>query len=143
MQTIVPMVAYEDGVGAIEWLTRAFGFHENAAARHTDAEGRIGHAELDVGDGSVIFVAMPSPHYEGPKRHRDSCDVARRWLENPWVVDGLMIHVDDVDAHAERARAAGAAILRGPENVENVGRLYTAEDVEGHRWMFVQPPGSG
>jgi len=42
-----------------------------------------------------------------------------------------------VDAHAERARAAGAVILSEPED-SGVGRLYRAEDVEGHRWMFMQ-----
>ena len=48
--------------------------------------------------------------------------------------------VQDVDDHAERARAAGATILREPEDVSDVGlRVYTAEDLEGHRWMFTEP----
>jgi uncharacterized glyoxalase superfamily protein PhnB len=139
MQTIVPMLAYEDGAAAIEWLERAFGFRENRAARHMH-DGTIAHAELDVGDGSsVVFLATPTPDYQGPKRHRESCAAARRWQDNPWVVDGLMVQVGDADAHHERARAAGATVLRGPEDVDPVGRLYTAEDLEGHRWMFVQP----
>jgi uncharacterized glyoxalase superfamily protein PhnB len=51
------------------------------------------------------------------------------------------VSVGKVDEHAERARSAGAAILRGPED-EEFGSLYVASDLEGHRWMFLQaPPG--
>jgi uncharacterized glyoxalase superfamily protein PhnB len=139
-QTVVPMVAYEDAAAAIDWLTEAFGFSEREEARHTDENGIVGHAELDVGDGSVIFLSTPSPHYRGPRRHREECEAAAKWSENAWVVDGLMVQVADVDAHHERAAGAGAEVLRGPEDVPDIGiRLYSAEDVEGHRWMFVQP----
>jgi uncharacterized glyoxalase superfamily protein PhnB len=137
-QTIVPFIAYEDAAAAIDWLTRAFGFRENEAARHMDGD-TVSHAELDVGDGSVVFLSTPSPHYESPRRHRETCGASAKWLDNPWVVDGYLVHVDDVDAHHSRAREAGAAILREPEDVEAAGaRLYSAEDVEGHRWMFAQ-----
>jgi uncharacterized glyoxalase superfamily protein PhnB len=137
-QTIVPFIAYEDAAAAIDWLTRAFGFRENEAERHMDGD-TVSHAELDVGDGSVVFLATPSPDYESPLRHRMSCAAAARWLDNPWVVDGYLVHVDDVDAHHDRARAAGAVILRAPEDAAAAGaRLYSAEDVEGHRWMFAQ-----
>jgi uncharacterized glyoxalase superfamily protein PhnB len=139
-QTIVPMLAYEDAAAAIDWLTEAFGFSERADARFTDDGGTVTHAELDVGDGSVVFLSTPTPHYRGPRHHREECETAAKWSENPWVIDGLMVQVADVDAHHERARAAGAEVLRGPEDVPDIGiRLYTAEDVEGHRWMFVQP----
>jgi PhnB protein len=56
----------------------------------------------------------------------------------PWVVDGALVTVDDLDAHHARAVTAGAEILRGPERIP-IGRLYTASDHEGHRWMFLQP----
>lgn len=137
-QTVVPFVAYEGAAAAIDWLTRAFGFRENEAARMTGADGTIGHAELDVGDGSIVFLSTPSPEYQSPKRHRETCAAAAKWLDNPWVVDGLLVHVDDVDAHHDRASGTGAVVLRPPEDVEGVGRLYSVEDVEGHRWMFVQ-----
>ena len=137
-QTIVPFIAYEDAAAAIDWLTNAFGFRENEAARHMAGE-TVTHAELDVGDGSVVYLATPSPDYEAPKRHRETCAAAARWSDNPWVIDGCLVHVDDVDAHFERARTAGALILREVEDVEAAGsRLYSAEDPEGHRWMFEQ-----
>jgi len=50
-----------------------------------------------------------------------------------------MAEVDDTDAHYHRARAAGATILSEPED-QPFGRIYRAEDLEGHRWMFVQAP---
>lgn len=139
-QTIVPFIAYEDAQAAIEWLTRAFGFRENDEARRTGDDGVIGHAEMDVGDGSVIFLATPSPHYESPMRHRETCAAAAKWLDNPWVIDGYMVEVEDVDAHHAQAAEAGAKVLRSPEDVEEAGiRLWSGEDLEGHRWMFTQP----
>jgi uncharacterized glyoxalase superfamily protein PhnB len=138
VQSVIPNLAYEDGLRAIDWLTRAFGFRENEPARFM-SDGTVTHAELDVGDGSVVFVATPTPDYESPARHRKSCEQARRWQDNHWVIDGVTIAVTGLDAHAERARSAGAAILRGPEDVSDVGlRVYTAEDLEGHRWMFTE-----
>jgi uncharacterized glyoxalase superfamily protein PhnB len=99
-------------------------------------DGTIGHAELEL-DGELVMLATPSLDYQGPKRHRESCDAADSWLDNPWVVDGVLVLVDDLDAHHERAIAAGAPVIRPLEDGP-AGRLYTAEDPEGHRWMFQQ-----
>ena len=133
---IVPMIAYEDAASAIDWLSRAFGFQEQGE-RYTEPDGRIGHAEL-VFQGGQIAVATPTRDYESPKHHRETCQAARNWSQVPWVIDGLLVHVDDVDRHFERAKAAGARILSEPQN-NPYGRLYRAEDSEGHRWMFLQP----
>ena len=101
-------------------------------------DGTIGHAELEL-EGATIFLSTPSPYYEGPKRHREHCGPARRWNDNEWVIDGLFVEVTDVDAHHERAAAAGPVVLPSPEDIDAVGfRLYTVEDPEGHRWMFGQ-----
>lgn len=54
------------------------------------------------------------------------------------MVDGVLVVVSDVDAHCARAREAGATILSEPVH-DGPGRLYRAEDPEGHRWMFLQP----
>jgi PhnB protein len=58
-----------------------------------------------------------------------------RWYEVPWVIDGVLVAVEDVEEHVRRARAAGAVILTEPEDTP-YGRMYRAEDLEGHRWMF-------
>jgi uncharacterized glyoxalase superfamily protein PhnB len=78
-----------------------------------------------------------TPHYESPKTHRAHCAAAERWSEMPWVVDGVLVYVDDVDAHFARAKSVGARILTEIED-GFPGRRYRAEDLEGHRWMFLQ-----
>ena len=135
-QRLVPFLGYEDAAAAIDWLCAAFGATENAEARATDPEGTVMHAELDL-EGSTIFLSTPAG-YVGSLRHRDACEIERRMHENPWVIDGLFVEVHDVDAHHARARAHGATILREPEEPGVGHRIYTAEDLEGHRWMFGQ-----
>jgi uncharacterized glyoxalase superfamily protein PhnB len=129
---VIPMLAYEDGAAALDWLVKAFGFRERT--RYTEPDGTISHGELELGDG-VVMLATPTPDYQAPKRHREVCEPARKWSEVPWVIDGVLVQVDDLDAHYKRARAAGATILSEPEDSGH-GRIYRAEDVEGHRWMF-------
>lgn len=135
---VIPMLAYEDAAAAIPWLERAFGFQELREQRSTGEDGRVSHAELAT-DGGRIMLATPTPLYQGPKRHREECATAAAWSSVPWVIDGVRVVVADRDAHLERARAAGATILGEPSD-EPYGRLYRAEDLEGHRWMFIEPP---
>ena len=135
-QRIVPFIGYEDAAAAIEFLERAFGFRENREARHEE-DGTIGHAELEL-DGATIYLSTP-PDYASPHTLRAESESARRSYDNPWVIDGHYVEVGDVDAHCERARAAGATILREPEEPDIGARIYSAEDLEGHRWMFGQP----
>jgi len=131
------MLAYEDAATAIGWLCRAFGFREDATERHTEPDGTVTHAEIER-DGARIMLATPNPDYQGPKRHRETCEAAARWLDNPWVIDGVFVEVDDVGAHHAQAAAAGATILRDPIEPGIGFRIYSAEDPEGHRWMFGQ-----
>jgi len=55
----------------------------------------------------------------------------------PWVIDGVLVYVEDIDAHYKQASNAGATILSEPEG-GFPARRYRAEDLEGHRWMFMQ-----
>jgi uncharacterized glyoxalase superfamily protein PhnB len=130
------MISYEDVALAIDWLGGAFGFRERGE-RFTDGEGRVTHAELEL-DGATVMLGWPGPEYHSPERHAQECAQAARWLATPWVVDGVHVEVANLDTHYERARAAGATILREPEDLP-FGRLYSAADLEGHRWMFMQP----
>jgi uncharacterized glyoxalase superfamily protein PhnB len=134
-QRIVPFIGYEDAAAAIEWLERAFGFVEDRSARH-EQDGTIGHAELEL-QGAAIYLSTP-PGYASPRTLRETSDLARRAYDNPWVIDGHYVEVDDLDAHYARAVEAGATILREPEDPGVGSRIYTAEDPEGHRWMFGQ-----
>ena len=78
---------------------------------------------------SIVMLATPNREYQSPKRHRETCDAARRWLDNPWVIDGVLVLVDDLDAttHAVERRD----VIR-PEEPDG---LYT-RGPRGHRWMF-------
>ena len=134
--SVIPMLSYEDADAAADWLIEAFGFEQDGERYHDD-DGRVTHVELTYGSGRVM-LGWPGSEYRAPRRHAEECEQARRWLDNPWVVDGIHVQVDDLDAHLERARAAGAEILRGPDELP-FGKLYSAADPEGHRWMFLQP----
>ena len=119
-ETITPYLLYEDGAAAMDFIRDAFGFEE--VLRHRSPEGRVWHGELRLGDGNV-FVGEPGGDYMSPKR-RGGTTV------------GIHVYVDDVDAHYERAKAAGAEIREEPADQEYGDRRYTAYDPEGHSWFF-------
>jgi uncharacterized glyoxalase superfamily protein PhnB len=121
-QTITPYLLYEDVEGALDWLNRAFGFEETL--RLTGEGGYVNHAEAWLGDGAV-YLGDPGEHYRNPKR-----------LGQETV--GLYVLVDYIDAHFERAKAAGAEILAEPSDQDYGDRRYTARDPEGHHWYFAQ-----
>jgi uncharacterized glyoxalase superfamily protein PhnB len=135
-QRLVPFLGYEDAAAAIDWLCAAFGAVENAEARQTDGAGTVTHAELDL-EGSTIFLSTPAG-YVSSRRHRETCETERAMHDNPWVIDGLWVEIGDVEAHLARAREHGATIIRDLDEPGIGYRIYTAEDLEGHRWMFGQ-----
>jgi len=131
---VIPMIAYEDGPKAMDWLSSAFGFKERS--RMVGEDGRLSHGEMQAGEG-VIMLATPTPDYQAPRRHRAECEPTQKWSSVPYIVDGVLVYVDDVNAHYARAKQRGATILSEPE-ADDYGKRYRAEDVEGHRWMFMQ-----
>src|SRR5262245_59862394 len=56
--SVVPMISYEDGTAALEWLRKAFGFRETT--RLTTPDGRLSHGEMEAGQG-LIMLASPTP----------------------------------------------------------------------------------
>ena len=96
----------------------------------------MSHGEMLTGNGRIM-LATPTPAYESPKHHQEHCEAAGAWLATPWVIDGVLVYVDDVDAHYAQAKAAGATILGQLED-GFPGCRYRVEDIEGHRWMFMQ-----
>ena len=134
MPDVIPMLAYEDGPAAMDWLVQAFGFRERT--RWLGPNGSLAHGELETGDG-LIMLATPTADYQSPRHHREHCEPARRWSRVPWVIDGVLVTVPNVNEHYERAKRAGAAILSEPEDGPPA-RRYRVEDLEGHRWMFME-----
>jgi uncharacterized glyoxalase superfamily protein PhnB len=104
-------------------LVTAFGFERHLVV---DGEGdSIEHAQLTHGTG-MVMLGSDRPNEYGEYVSAGS---------HPSPV-GLYVIVDDVDAHADRARAAGAEILMEPEDQDYGGRSYTARDPEGNVWSF-------
>jgi PhnB protein len=135
-QRVIPMLSYEDVGRSADWIAEVFGFTETG--RWSDDTGRVTHVNLELG-GGLLMLGWPSADYESPRHHAETCEQARRWSETPYVVDGVLVYVDDIEAHFARATAAGAHILSRLEDNPAVGqRQYRAEDIEGHRWMFAQ-----
>jgi uncharacterized glyoxalase superfamily protein PhnB len=133
-QRVIPMLAYEDVGRAADWIAKAFGFDETG--RWSDEEGRVTQVTMEL-DGGEVMLGYPSRDYQSPKHHAEVCEHARKWSETPYIVDGVHVTVDDIDAHFKRAKAEGARILSELEDNPGIGqRQYRAEDIEGHRWMF-------
>ena len=122
MQKVTPYLLYKDVSAALDWLSATFGFTERL--RFTDPENQVTHAELTVGD-SLIMLGHPGPSYRSPR------DVGA-------VTQFVHVYVDDVDAHFERAKAAGAEVLSVPEDKPYGDRSYDVADPEGHLWTFAQ-----
>ncbi len=122
---------YEDPGEAIAWLCRAFGFEIRIVVE--DEAGQVRHSELTFG-GGVIMVAAGTP--ASPNRRAPS-------RSGGINTQNLMVYVDDVDAHAQRAREAGAKIVDEPTTHDHgeeywTDRSYECEDPGGHRWWFCQ-----
>ncbi len=119
---ITPCLYYEDGIAALDWLAKAFGFRERT--RETLEDGRLRHGEMQVGN-AVIYVWSP-PGHQSPRSLGQ-------------FTIGLYVQVEDVDAHYERARSAGAQVQGEPQDQPYGDRNYGVLDLEGHQWWFAQP----
>lgn len=128
------MLAYEDGLAAMDWLCKAFGFTEKT--RMTDENGKLAHAELTIGNSSIM-LASPSADYQSPKHHRRVCDITARWQQSPYIFNGVLVYVQNVEQHFQNSKDNGAIILSSIEE-GGPGTRYRAEDLEGHRWMFIE-----
>ena len=123
---------YEDPVAAIDWLCRAFGFEVQLVVEGEG--GRIEHSELVLGGGLIMV---------GGEKHEKLAYAKPPSKTGGANTQNLMVFVDDVEAHCERARAAGAMITMEPETHDYgddywVDRTYECRDIGGHHWWFVQ-----
>ncbi len=112
---VIPVLVYPDVREAVAWLTEAFGFVERVRI------GENHRSQLRFGEGAVIV---------GDVRNE------RRPPRPGEVTHSVVVRVEDVNAHCERARANGARIVMEPVDFEYDERQYTAEDPAGHQWTF-------
>ena len=120
---MTPYLLYEDALAAAEFLAEAFGFRE--VERMVGAAGGV-HIEMDVGRDGRIYLGAPGGDFRGP------ASVGRTSL--------VYVLVDDVDAHHDRAKAAGATIIEELTERPYGDRRYGCRDLQGHEWTFATPP---
>lgn len=115
--SVIPVLIYPDVRAAVDWLGSTFGFVERVRI------GEDHRSQLSFGDGAVIV---------GDVRHD------RRPPRPGEVTHSVIVRVEDVTAHCERARRHGAPIVMELTDFEFGERQYTAEDLAGHQWTFSQ-----
>jgi uncharacterized glyoxalase superfamily protein PhnB len=113
--TVVPVLIYPDVREAVDWLVAAFGFVERVWI------GENHRAQLSFGDGALIVGDVRGDRR--PPRAGES-------------THSVMVRVEDVRAHRERAGEHGARILSEPLDYPYGERQYTVEDPAGHQWTF-------
>jgi PhnB protein len=118
---VIPYLAVDGAAAAIDFYSKVLGAKERL--RMGGPDGKIGHAELDIGD-SVVMLADT---FEGMGQ------------PDPKSMGGtpvsVMVYVEDVDAVFKTAIANGAKEQRPVENQFYGDRAGSFEDPFGHIWF--------
>ena len=120
---VFPAVRYRDPDRALVWLQEAFGCEVKDVHRRED--GTIGHAELRLGAGLIMLGQAEDGGWLGGDPPRPRAGAM-----------SLYVVVPDPDEHHDRARAAGAEIVRELVDEPYGSREYSARDPEGNLWSF-------
>jgi len=118
--TVSPYLAVEDAAAAIDYYKKAFGATERVRMEAPD--GKIGHAELEIGD-SIVMLADPFPQASTKPPH-----------ELGGTSAGVFLYVEDVDAVVKRAVDAGASVTMEVADQFWGDRFGTVTDPFGHVW---------
>jgi PhnB protein len=121
-QTLTPYLSVDDAEAAIDFYRRAFGATEQA--RMASPDGKIAHAELQIGDSKVMLSdAFPQFTVKPPK------DIGGTTV-------GIFMYVEDVDEVFRQAVEAGATSTMEPEDQFWGDRFGTVTDPFGHNWQI-------
>ncbi|MGI8522173.1 MAG: VOC family protein [Nocardioides sp.] len=126
MSTLTPYICVADSRRAIEWYAEALGAEVVVEPIVMD-DGHVGHCELAVGGASWMMSDEFESAGVAPPLPGRGNDVT------------LHLTVADCDAGCDRARAAGADVVREPDDNPGIGRLAVFLDPFGHRWFLNQP----
>jgi uncharacterized glyoxalase superfamily protein PhnB len=118
-----PILSYRDARGAIEFLSKAFGFEERAAYAREDDPSIIEHAEMSWPLGGGIMFGTTA---------KDDSPFGQRVPGN----DSVYVVCDNPDELFERAIGAGAELVRGLRDEDYGSRGFTVRDPEGNLWSF-------
>lgn len=121
--SITPFLSLDDAAAAIEFYKQAFGAKERL--RMPAPDGRISHAELELGDSVVMLSDM----FEGQS-------LGKTPREAGGTTVGLLLYVEDVDAVFQRALDAGATATSQPEDMFWGDRFARVTDPFGHDWQL-------
>jgi len=116
--TLLSHIVFPDVAAAIQWLSAAFGFVEHY--RYGESSG----AQMHLGD-AWIMVRKARPGEAHPSQL--GC-----WTQS------LTVFVEDIEAHYERAKAAGAKIIEELNETPYGEFQYGVEDLDGHHWLFAR-----
>ena len=119
---IIPIVPYEDIRAGHDFLVDVLGFTSGGVI---EVDGQVVHGEV-VGGGQRIWLHAAAGGLTTPALAGGS-------------TAGMVVHVADVDAHFEHAKANGATILREPTDEDYGQREYGVRDPEGHPWYIATP----
>jgi PhnB protein len=118
--TVTPYLSIMGAAAAIDFYRRAFGATE--VMRLPQPDGRIGHAELTIGDSRIMLAdEFPEMDFKGPQAFGGS-------------PVHLHLYVRDVDAVVRQAVAAGAAVVRPVQDQFYGDRTGSVRDPYGHVW---------
>ena len=118
-----PVLTYRDARGAIDFLSKAFGFEERAAYARDDDPPIIVHAEMRWPLGGGIMFGSAG---------KDDSPFGQRVPGN----DSVYVVCDDPDGLFERAVAQGAEVVRGLKDEDYGSRGFSVRDPEGNLWSF-------
>jgi uncharacterized glyoxalase superfamily protein PhnB len=118
-------ISYVDPNAAFVWLEKAFGFEPLMVL--LDENDKIAHSEMTFGEGLIMVGSEWSENHRSPKNLSG---------KNTQSVHVQLARGEDIDAHCNRARKAGADIVQEPDDQFYGDRTYRARDPEGHIWTF-------
>lgn len=118
--TVTPYLVIQGAERALAWYATAFGARE--VMRLPAPEGKIGHAEIEIGDSRVMLAdESPASNARAPGAFGGS-------------PISLLLYVEDVDRMVAMAVSAGATIKSQPEDKFYGDRMGTVLDPFGHTW---------
>lgn len=118
--SITPYLIINNAAEAIDFYKEAFGAKEVMRMEHPS--GKIGHAELKIGDAKIMLAdEYPEMDARSPQAYGGS-------------PVGIHLYIKNVDTIVEKAVAAGARVIRPVQNMFYGDRSGALEDPYGHKW---------
>ncbi len=123
---IIPTMRYKDAPAAIEWLCTVLGFEKHLVV--PGENDTIAHAQLILGN-SMIMLGSENDNEFG-KLVKTPPDLGGINTQTAYII------IEEIDAHYQKTKSAGAEIVLEIADQDYGGRLYSCRDPEGYIWNF-------